>query len=107
MSITVLIEFDENLDGESKSKFKSSWEDEFISTDVNPVRGDIGDEAASILCGGCVVGLNKRASTEAEVVKTSAVVTVLFLWCRWCLLWYLLELELLREFWSLGWPTWN
>ena len=76
MSITVLIEFDENLDGESKSKFKSSWEDEFISTEVNPVRGDIGDEAASILCGGCVVGLNKRASTEAEVVKTSAVVTV-------------------------------
>ena len=53
-----------------------------ISTEVrvNAEAGDIiGEDAASIdlLLG--FGGLNKRASTEAEVVRTSAVVTVLFL----------------------------
>ena len=65
-----------------------------ISTEVN-VTGDMGDEAASAcearwLLLRYVGGLNKRASADTEVAKTSAVVTVLFFEARFlcrCLRW--------------------
>ena len=72
-----MIELEENRDGDTSSRPRVIGTVSLISTEVN-VTGDIGDEAASALdryIGGL---LNKRASAETEVAKTSAVVTVLF-----------------------------
>ena len=73
------MELEENRDGDTSSRPRDVIGTvSLISTEVN-VTGDIGDEAASALdryIGGL---LNKRASAETEVAKTSAVVTVLFL----------------------------
>ena len=75
----MLMELEENRDGDTSSRPRDVIGTvSLISTEVN-VTGDIGDEAASALdryIGGL---LNKRASAETEVAKTSAVVTVLFL----------------------------
>ena len=73
------MELEENRDGDTSSRPRDVIGTvSLISTEVN-VTGDIGDEAASALdryIGGL---LNKRASAETEVARTSAVVTVLFL----------------------------
>ena len=75
----MLMELEENRDGDTSSRPRDVIGTvSLISTEVN-VTGDIGDEAASALdryIGGL---LNKRASAETEVARTSAVVTVLFL----------------------------
>ena len=93
--MTVLIELEEKREGDmsmdSESIAANGAGISLISTEVN-VMGDIGDEAASAIntvvalrldkesASPMTVGLNKRASAETDVAKTSAaVVTVLFL----------------------------